>query len=84
MYTEEFITKVFEQLHTHEKAIFELTILNEALVTAMLEVSPQVDYGKYYTEAMTTPQAKEALARIRLNSERLDQLKQGLGKPKGQ
>ncbi len=80
MYTEEFITSVFQQLHALEKKIFELTILNQALVAAMLEASPQIDYAKHYTEAMATPEAKEALARIRKNSERLDQLKQGFGK----
>lgn len=80
MYTEEFITSVFEQLHAHEKAIFELTIINEALVAAMLEASPQIDYAKHYTEAMKTPRAREVLGRIRKNSERLNQLKQGFGK----
>ncbi len=79
MYTRKFIASVFEQLHAHEKEIFELKILNQALVAAMLEASPQIDYAKHYTEAMTTPEAKEALARIRKNSERLDQLKQGFG-----
>jgi hypothetical protein len=80
MYSKEFITSVFQQLHAHEKKIFELTILNQALVETMLEALPQIDYAKHYTEAMATPEAKEALARIRTNSERIDQLKNGFAK----
>ena len=79
MFAKEFIATVLEQLHTQEKKIFELTIVSNALVSAMLEALPNVDYAKYYTEAMMTPQAKEVLDTIRKNSERLKQLKQVMG-----
>jgi hypothetical protein len=79
MYTKEFITTVLEQLHAQEKAIFELTLVSNALVSALCEALPQVDYAKYYTQAMTSPQANEVLQRIRKNSERLDQLRRVMG-----
>ncbi len=79
MFAKEFIVTVLDQLHAQEKKIFELTVVSNALVSAMLEALPMVDYSKHYTEAMLTPQTKEVLETIRKNSERLKQLKQGMG-----
>ncbi len=81
MFAKEFVATVLEQLQAQEKKIFELTIVSNAIVAAMLEGLPNVDYAKYYTDAMKSPQAREVLETIRKNSERLKQLKQVMGEP---
>ena len=60
MTTKEFMVSMFSKLYEHEKLIFDLTVFDQALLSAVKEAFPGLDYEKHRLAAMQTEIIEES------------------------
>ena len=78
----ECIIDAYEKMQFFQEGLFELTVSNHALLSAMKECFPEVDYEKHHRAAMQTALAKGILDNIRETGEIIELMKKEL-KAKG-
>lgn len=72
MTTKEFMISMFSKLYEQQKLIFDLTVADQALLSAVKEAFPNLAYERHLRDSMRTELTKKALETLRQSAETLE------------
>ena len=78
MTTSQPIIDMYGEMQFLLKGLYEVTVANQAMLSALKESFPDVDYEKHHRAAMETASAKGVLDNIRAIDELIERMKREL------